>query len=63
MGTRKHRSVGTALKLLTEQVYTVWALGGGKNVATLLLLNILGAFNTVNTTRLLDTLRRKKLPG
>jgi hypothetical protein len=41
----------------------VWALGGGKNVATLLSLNILGAFNTVNTTRLLNTLRRKKLPG
>jgi hypothetical protein len=41
----------------------VWAAGGGKNVATLLSLNILGAFNIVNTTRLLDTLRRKKLPS
>lgn len=54
IGARKNRSVKTALELLTEQVYTIW--GTRKNIATLLLLDILGAFDMVNTTRLLDTL-------
>jgi hypothetical protein len=47
--------------LLTEQIHTVW--GTGKNVATLLSLDISGAFDTVNSTRLLDILRKKGFPG
>jgi Reverse transcriptase (RNA-dependent DNA polymerase) len=60
MGARKGRSVDTALELLTEQVYTVWE--SKKHVASLLSLDILGAFDTVHPTRLLDVLRRKGVP-
>jgi hypothetical protein len=60
MGARKGRSTETASELLTEQIHTVW--GAGKRVATLLSLDISGAFDTVNPIRLLDTLRKKRLP-
>ena len=59
MGNRKQRSTETALELLLEQVYTVWGL---KKVASVLSLDIAGAFDTVNHTRLLDNLRIKGLP-
>lgn len=55
IGARPGRLTKTALELLTAQVKTVW--GSGKFIASLLLLDILGAFDTVNSTRLLDTLR------
>src|SRR5271167_4172872 len=55
MGARKGRSVETALELLVEQVHTIW--GTGNNVATLLSMDVLGAYDTVNATRLLDVLR------
>jgi hypothetical protein len=61
MGARRGRSVETALELLTEQIHTVWSTG--RNVATMLSLDISGAFDTVNMTRLLDTLRKKRIPG
>jgi len=61
MGARKGRSTETALELLVQQVRTVWR--SKKHVATLLSLDILGAFDTVNPIRLLDTLRKKKLPA
>jgi len=61
MGARLSRSTEIALELLTAQIKTVW--GSGKFVASLLLLDILGAFDTVNPTRLLDILRKKGLPG
>ncbi len=54
MGARQGRSVETALDLLTEQIHTVW--NSGKFVSTLLSLDVLGAFDTVNTTQLLDVL-------
>ena len=57
MGARRGRSVDTALELLTEQVATVWE--SPKHVATLLSLDISGAFDTVHPIRLLDVLRRK----
>ena len=60
MGARPGRSTETALELLTAQVKTIW--GSGQFVASLLLLDISGAFDTVNSTRLLDILRRKGLP-
>ena len=61
MGARPGRSTETALELLTAQVRTVW--GSGQFVASLLSLDISGAFDTVNSTRLLDILRRKGFPG
>src|SRR5436305_3939131 len=61
MGARPGRSTKTALELLTGQVKTIW--GSGKFVASLLSLDILGAFDTVNPTQLLYILRRKGLPG
>ena len=61
MGARPGRSTETALELLTGQVKTIW--GSGKFVASLLSLDISGAFDTVNSTRLLHILRKKGLPG
>ena len=61
MGARPGRSTETALELLTAQVRTIW--GSGKFVASLLSLDISGAFDTVNMIRLLDILRKKGLPG
>lgn len=61
MGARPGRSTETALELLTAQVKTIW--GSGKFVVLLLSLDISGAFDIVNSTRLLDILRRKGLPG
>ena len=61
MGARRGRSTETALELLIEQVCTVWT--SQKHMASLLSLDISGAFDIVNPTRLLDTLRRKRIPG
>ena len=61
MGARRGRSVDTALELLTEQIYTTWE--SKKHVATLLSLDISGAFDTVHPIRLLDILRKKGLPA
>jgi hypothetical protein len=61
MGARPGRSTKTALELLTAQVKTIW--GSGKFVASLLSLDILGAFDTVNSTKLLNILRSKGFPG
>jgi hypothetical protein len=60
MGARQGRSVETALDLLTEQIYTVW--NSGKFVSTLLSLDVSEAFNTVNTTQLLDVLQQRRIP-
>ena len=59
MGNRPGRSVDTALELLLEQIHTTWHAGG---VATVLSLDISGAFDTVNHLRLLNELRTKGLP-
>lgn len=61
MGARRFRSTETALELLTEQVYTVWK--SPKHVATLLSLDLSGAFDTVHPIRMLDILRKKGFPG
>lgn len=61
MGGRRHRSTYTALELLTEQIHTIWS---SKNlVASLLSLDISGAFDSVVVLRLLDVLRKKGIPG
>jgi len=61
MRTRLGRLIETALKLLIAQVKTIW--GSRKFVAFLLSLDISGAFDTVNSIRLLDILRKKGLLG
>lgn len=60
MGNRTQRSTESALDLLTSQVRTIW--GSKKHVATMLSLDIAGAFDTVNPVRLLHILRGKKIP-
>ena len=59
MGARKGRSTETALELLTEQVRTAW---GKDMVASMLSMDISGAFDTVDPTRLLDAMRSKGVP-
>ena len=54
MGNRTNRSTETALELLVEQIHTTWRT---KNqVASVLLLDIARAFDTVNHARLLNNL-------
>jgi hypothetical protein len=60
MGNQKNRSIETALELLIEQIHTIWS--SKKHVATVLSLDILGAFDSVNHIRLLDNLRKKQVP-
>ena len=59
MGNRKDRSTELAIRVVTDAVYTAWR---NKAMASLLQLDIKGAFDTVNYTRLLDTLRDKGFP-
>jgi exonuclease III len=62
MGGRAKRSTLTALELITEQVKTLWHYGNNK-AASLLSLDISGAFDNVSHTRLLHILRQKGFPG
>ena len=55
MGARQGKSTETALELLTEQVYMVWKQGSNK-VATLLSMDVAGAFDTVSYQRLIYNL-------
>jgi hypothetical protein len=54
------RSTETALDLLLQQVYTAWQTG--KGVASLLSLDITGAFDGVAPARLLHNLRQRMIP-
>ena len=60
MGNRTNRSTETALELLTEQIHTIWKVSN--QVASVLSLDITGAFDRVNHIRLLDNLRKKRVP-
>lgn len=60
MGNRTNRSTETALELLVEQIHTIWK--ASNQVASVLSLDIAGAFDTVNHIRLLDNLRQKRVP-
>lgn len=62
MGARSGRSIVTALELLTEQVHTVWGQGKDK-VASLLSMDVAGAFDTVSYECLLHNLQKRKIPG
>jgi ribonuclease HI len=57
-GGRKGRSTEHALHQLTERVFNAWNQPTPK-VATLLLLDISGAFDTAHHTRLLHNLRKR----
>ena len=53
MGNRKDRNTELAIRVVTEAVYSSWKR---RAVASLLQLDIKGAFDTVNHIRLLDTI-------
>ena len=60
MGFRNNRSTESALDLLTSQVREIWA--NKDYVASILSFDISGAFDTVVPLRLLDNLRRRRMP-
>ena len=59
MGNREHRSTELAIRLVVAQVREAWRQ---RAAASLLQLDISGAFDTVNHTRLLATLREQGFP-
>ena len=61
MGERPKRDTITALDLLIEQIHTVWN-SGSQWVATMLCLDITGAYNFASYPRLLHILRRLRIP-
>ena len=63
MGARKGRSVETALESLIDAVYIVWnySTANNRKVISLLLLDIVGAFNNVLYERLLYNLRERRV--
>ena len=56
MGGRRLRSTDHACHYLVERIYQAW---GQKSVASLLLLDVAGAFDKVSHIRLIDDLKRK----
>jgi exonuclease III len=62
MGARRGRSTESALQLLTEQIRTIWNLPGKRQVATMLCMDISGAFDHVSHIRLLDNMKKRRLP-
>jgi hypothetical protein len=62
MGARGQRSTDTALDLFTEQVYTIWA-GDKPRVASMLSLDVAGAFDNVSHARLIHNLRKRRVPN
>jgi hypothetical protein len=59
MGNRAHRSTELAIRMVVAQVQEAWRQ---KAAASLLQLDISGAFDTVNHIRLLATLRELRFP-
>ena len=59
MGNRPQRSTDLAIKLVVDATHTAWT---SRAIATLLQLDIKGAFDTVNHTRLLHTLQLLGFP-
>ena len=62
MGARPKRSTISAVELLTEQIHTIWGKDK-KQVASLLSLDISGAFDNVPHERLIHNLREKGIPS
>ena len=61
MGGCPRKSTETALELLTEQIHTVWGQELDK-VATLLSIDVAGAFDTVSHKRLLHNSKKRRIP-
>ena len=61
MGARRNRSTESALELLTDSVHMAWGTNGN-NVASLLCLDIAGAFDKVSHARVLHNMRKKGIP-
>ena len=62
IGARRQRSTESALELLVEQVHTIWNTGT-EHVASILSLDVAGAFNNVSHERLIHNLRTRKIPA
>lgn len=60
MGGRRGRSCEHAIHLILEKVYAAWR--SGQMVATLLTLDVTGAFDHTNHRRLLHNLRKRRVP-
>ena len=61
MGARSRRNTITALDLLTEQIHTIWNCGN-QWVASMLCLDVTGAFDHVSHPQLLHILRQYGIP-
>jgi hypothetical protein len=55
MNERKHRNCETTLKLLTEQIHTIWNMSKNKMIS-LLNINVIKTYNHVSKERLLHNL-------
>ena len=60
MGACRGKSTESALKLLTEQVHTVWGQDRDK-VAILLSMDVSGTFDSVSHRQLIHNLRKRKI--
>jgi hypothetical protein len=60
IGGRKGRSVDHALHTIVEKIYEAWN-SPEPQVASLLLLDVSGAFDNVSHTRLLHNLRKRRI--
>jgi hypothetical protein len=60
MSERKNRSCETVLKLLTKQIHTIWNMSKDK-IATLLSMNVVGAYDHVSRERLLHNLKKRRI--
>ncbi len=60
MSDRKNRSCETALKLLIEQIHTVWNMKKDK-ITTLLSMNVIDVYDHVSRDKLLHNLRKRDI--
>ena len=57
---RRNRSTKSALKLLIEQIYTIWSQDKDK-IVTLLSMNVVEIYSTISHRRLLHNMRKWKI--
>ena len=60
IGARRERLTETALYLLTEKVYIIWARNKPR-IASILSLDVVKAFDRVSHARLTHNLRKRKI--
>ena len=58
-GGRPGRSTEDAMMILSENIYDTW---GEKQIFSLVLMDVAGAFNNVHHTRLIHNLRKRRIP-